>query len=69
MTIKFLDGEYVNIVCNVCRKDAPSRAEITEAHGLQRLGWRVEGGIHLCPDHVDEQVAPESPIYDFTVSK
>jgi hypothetical protein len=64
MTIKFLDGAYVGIVCNVCGTDAPDRAAITAAHGLSRLGWRIDGGVHLCPEHVDEKVAPSSPIYE-----
>lgn len=64
MTIKFLDGAYVGIVCNVCSCDAPSREEISKACGLQKLGWRVDGGIHLCPEHLNEKAEPAAPIYE-----
>jgi hypothetical protein len=64
MTIKFIDGAYAGVVCNHCGCDAPDRKAIEEACGLSKLGWKVAGGVHLCPDHVDEAVVATSPIYE-----
>jgi hypothetical protein len=64
MTIKFIDGAYAGVVCNHCGREGPSRKEIEEACGLQRLGWKVDGGIHLCPEHIDQPAVPQSPIYE-----
>ena len=65
MTIKFLDGAYQGIVCNRCGKEAPSQQELREHHGLSSMGWKVSGGVHLCPDEDhDEPCAPSDPIYE-----
>ena len=61
--IVFVDGLYDHIRCNVCGTQSPPARELIDGHGLTGLGWRVSGGVHCCPDHVDQVVEPASPLY------
>lgn len=44
------DGDIVHIRCDKCAKPIPTHAEILNAGGLIRMGWKCSGGTHECPD-------------------
>jgi hypothetical protein len=55
---------YSHIECNVCGRRAPSPSEMPGNFGIQGEGWKVRGGLHLCPEHVShEGIEPSGPEY------
>ena len=64
-----ISDAYVMVVCDECpnceeipltalAKGAYDMRNVTSA--IERLGWKVDGEIITCPDHLEDDDAPSS---------